>query len=143
MRSGPNATSSLPSTCAAWVGFRISTHQVEPSSAYTLPPGWMPAFRTELISRFTPRSAVVSVYGPSSPADSNPEWYTTNRSSGCARAAGPTSTGDAYGLPPEKPLCTHTMSGPVSSTLARNDSPTRGAAASWSSSHQPGPGAWV
>ena len=39
MRSGPSATSSLPSTCAASTGRRSMRNQVLPSSAYTLPPG--------------------------------------------------------------------------------------------------------
>ena len=53
------------------------------------------------------------------------------------------SAGEAYSLPPEKPLWTHTILGPTASTFARNASPTFGASASWSSSHQPAPGACV
>ena len=45
------------------VGYRF--HQVEPSSAYTFPPGPMPASRTLLTRRLTPASAVASVYRPS------------------------------------------------------------------------------
>ena len=44
--------------------------------------------------------------GPSTTPVSYPEWYTRKDRSGWAAAAGPTSTGEANGLPPDSPLCT-------------------------------------
>ena len=53
------------------------------------------------------------------------------------------SAGEAYSLPPEKPLCTHTIRGPTVLDLGEERLADRGASASWSSSHQPAPGACV
>ena len=61
MRSGPSATSSLPSTCAASTGRRSMRNHVLPSSAYTLPSGPMPASSRLLINRSTPRVAFARV----------------------------------------------------------------------------------
>ena len=48
--------------------------------------------------------------------------------SGLAAAAGPMSTGDAYGFPPARPLCTAMMPTPVSRTAWMNGAPTWGRA---------------
>ena len=52
------------------------------------------------------------------------------------------STGEANGLPPDRPLCTATTGTPVSRTVCRKAAPIWGAAGSWSSRYHP-LGEWV
>ena len=56
-----------PADAFAHLRDHLIAHHVEPSSAYTFPPGPIPAARSVDMSRFTPWCAVASVYGPSTP----------------------------------------------------------------------------
>ena len=116
MLSGPNGDEQLAEHVGGLVG---AAHHVPPRRAEL---GVDVAARRrcrrrarDAISRSTP-GAVRRRPGPRRCRPSKPEWYTQNAMSGLAAAAGPTSTGDANGSPPPRPLCTATIGPPVART---------------------------